>query len=687
MHEEQRERLRVLADSINDTARMARATNSLFLFVALYLALTLLSTTDESLLRNGQVVLPQVGAGISVVQSYVLAPVVFLYLHGQALVLLIVLARKVRTFEAVLREEIPGAGDNSLAKRKECKDWLSAFALVQVFQGDSGLSTMSRVLTWLATEAIPLTLLIAIDLSFVRYQSDEITWIHHVVFVADLWLVVWFNQQVFGGRPATTWGRLSTWTRTTLALSMMGLLVFFTHPPNGTESSYYIWRHDDQPSTNRFFLHNLVGGGNLLDAGPCRWWGMACRYLDLSHLDSRARAASEERDPVSGQFGDHDREQSRRGSVAELHLSKRKLRFARFRHAQLQGANFEFAQLQGADFEFAQLQNADLAWAGLQRARLTEARLQGADLYEAQLQGASLNAARLQEAHLRNAELQGADLQGAHLQAAILRGAQLVSANLKRAQLQGAVLWNAELSGSNLTRALLQGAELNDASLRGANLSHARLEAVDFVGTRLGGANLRKVRLLCSSGVPADWRQAWMPDLTYKVYKLGDSKTDWESDEAAENLLDLLITDDIGTIRMPYEDDRSLEDHLRYRLKNCPRRPFSGSGPEENDLVLHSGKPPYAFANWPASAATNDAYWKAWGEWTVKFACESEYNARSSMSRWRDIESRFGTGISDTAVDIVRKSLIDARSSAGGCPGLSGIPDDDRGWISFVSQK
>lgn len=61
MHEEQRERLRVLSDSINETARMARATNSLFLFVALYLALTLLSNTDENLLRNGQVVLPQVG--------------------------------------------------------------------------------------------------------------------------------------------------------------------------------------------------------------------------------------------------------------------------------------------------------------------------------------------------------------------------------------------------------------------------------------------------------------------------------------------------------------------------------------------------------------------------------------------------------------------------------------------------
>ena len=227
MHEAQRERLRVLADSINETARMARATNSLFLFVALYLALTLLTATDENLLRNGQVVLPQVGVGISVVQSYVLVPLVFLYLHGQALVLLTVLARKVRTFEAVLRDEFPDTVLDVRAKRKECRDWLSAFALVQVFQGDSGLSTMSRMLTWLATEAIPLALLFAIDLSFVRYQSDEITLMHHVVFFVDLLLVVWFNQHVFGGvESTTTWGRLATRTRKALALGMMGLLFF-----------------------------------------------------------------------------------------------------------------------------------------------------------------------------------------------------------------------------------------------------------------------------------------------------------------------------------------------------------------------------------------------------------------------------------------------------------------------------
>ena len=58
MHEEQRARLHRLADSINDTARMTRTSLSLMLLVALYLGLTLVASTDENLLLNGQVTPP-----------------------------------------------------------------------------------------------------------------------------------------------------------------------------------------------------------------------------------------------------------------------------------------------------------------------------------------------------------------------------------------------------------------------------------------------------------------------------------------------------------------------------------------------------------------------------------------------------------------------------------------------------
>lgn len=136
------DRLAELADSINETGRMARANVSLTLIGALYLALTLLSAKDENLLRNAVVTLPQLETGISLKQSYLFAPVVFLYLHAQTLFFLSVLARKVRTYERALAR-LPGA-DGPV--RAEYRDWLSAVSLVQGLQGTGSSAAVARIL-------------------------------------------------------------------------------------------------------------------------------------------------------------------------------------------------------------------------------------------------------------------------------------------------------------------------------------------------------------------------------------------------------------------------------------------------------------------------------------------------------------------------------------------------------------
>lgn len=199
-------RLRSLADSVNDTARTARNSLSLLLIVVLYLSLTLIASTDENLLLNGQVVLPQVGVGLSVAQSYIFAPLIFLYLHTQLLFQLTVLARKVQIFKVALKEEFPDTASSNMqkgveAKREECRDWLSAFAFVQLLLLRPGVLPGAKMLVWLGAEAIPVVLLFVLDLSFIRYQSDVITWVHHSIFSIDLLFLMWFNEQVFGEGP------------------------------------------------------------------------------------------------------------------------------------------------------------------------------------------------------------------------------------------------------------------------------------------------------------------------------------------------------------------------------------------------------------------------------------------------------------------------------------------------------
>ncbi|MYF89437.1 MAG: pentapeptide repeat-containing protein [Boseongicola sp. SB0676_bin_33] len=669
MHEAQRERLRALADSINESARMARATMLLFLFVALYLALTLLSTTDENLLRNGHVAVPHVDAGITVVHSYVIGPLVFLYLHGQALLLLTVIARKVSTFEAALKEVIPDTADDVHARRKECRDWLSGFALVQALQRDPGASNMGRILSWFATDATPLALLFAIDLSFVRYQSSTITLIHHIILFLDLLLVAWFNHRAFNHGQARTPGRIAAWTRRSLASGIM-LTLFSAHPPNGDEDRDRIWRDGNS---------NTIS--NLLDAGPCRWWGFACRYLDVSAVDNPPRAIAA--DPARGS-SDH---------AGELRLVRRTLRFAKFRSARLRGVDFREAELQGSDFRSAQLQGAIFQHARLHGADFLHAQLHGANLQDAQLHGASLYGAELYKANLRRTQLQKVSLGGAKLQSANLwEQPRLQGKNLWTAQLQGADLSYANLQGANLSSANLQstylegasmqGANLMDAQMNGTDLNQANLQGANLEGVQLDGANLRGAKLQCSSGKPRTWRLAWMPDLEWEFHPmdyppLPSLRNGGSLTEHARSYLSKLITPEMAMIPIEWRDNVSLEVHLTEQLMKCPEKLFGGRKPTPEDMVFHTREA------WSSRTdIRTEAYLGSWIKWTVEFACTSEHTARGSMRRWNADLLEFADEIPGPARSTVRDALVKARELGKHCPGLHAISDDE--WTELL---
>ena len=642
-------RLRSLADSINDTARMARNSLSLLLIVTLYLGLTLVASTDENLLRNGQVVLPQVGVGLSIVQSYIFAPLIFLYLHAQLLFLLAVLARKVRTFEVTLEEEFPDTVSSNIqerveAKREECRDWLSAFAFVQLLSLRPGVLPGSKILVWLGAEAIPVVLLFVLDLSFVRYQSNVITWVHHFVFSIDLLFLMWFNEQVFGEgpqrlrtllsamamkilrRPRTSnhertpraerrpWevrGQAMTLAWLAVLLGMYYLLFFAAHPPSFNLETVEkdregIW------GKNGGFWEAVWNGENPLDAGPCKWLGFACRYLDVSNKRLAKTQGQDRYGPKSDEPSDE--------SFTTIDLAGRNLRFAHFQDAWLQGVNLSRAELQGADLWRARLQDANLFEAQLQGVDLSRAQLQGADLLGAQLQGANLSQAELQDADLFEAQLQGANLSQAELQDADLLGAQLQGADLSQAQLQGANLWFGGLQCANLQKAHLQGVDLRGAQLQGSFGTFSSWYLVDTLG------------VLC----------------------------DFPTDKLSpEQYLETLVTNVTATVKLAWETGMSVGEHLQECIN------------EDWDHRVHL----------PSNSAQPD--WNTWAEWTTKFSCENEYTARSSLKRWVS-ESIAPSGLEDSDKALVRKALATARTTKTEeeCPGLHSIPDDE--WKEFV---
>ena len=305
----QTDEFRNLADSINGNANVARTVIALLLLLALYLFLTLVASTDRNLLLDGQVLLPQLGVGLAVSVSYILAPPVFLYLHLHAMLILATLARQMRTYDTLVR-----AGDGQRPRPGELApnrsssspwNWLSALPFIQMYVPNAGTALVSRSLVWLTVGVIPLLLLASIDLSFLRYQSWPITLFHHSILALDFLVVRYFSTRSrwgFARRSPTRqlsavlvrflrrfvnprWARrvcgVTKRVRRAPSLCILLLFVAYAHPPGFNlvsvdEDRKRIWR---QPGLG--FWSSALSGHNILDAGPCKWWGLGCRYLDV----------------------------------------------------------------------------------------------------------------------------------------------------------------------------------------------------------------------------------------------------------------------------------------------------------------------------------------------------------------------------------------------------------------------
>jgi hypothetical protein len=164
--------------------------------------------------------------------------------------------------------------------------------------------------------------------------------------------------------------------------------------------------------------------------------------------------------------------------------------------------------------------------------------------------------------------------------------------------------------------------------------------------------------------------------------------------QRAEHALSSLITDEMREQKVAGRslfdekiDEKTVADVVRDGvLEGITGGVFDGYGPatsdrvvhERDDLVFQPAEPPTMPDAWPPSADTSDpSYWAAWAEWTVPFACENGYTARSSLERW----GHPGEGWFDT----VRKALIDKRDSSDDCPGLRAISEEE--WQRFVRDR
>lgn len=472
---DQNDTLDRLRHSADDGARSFRNAYISYLAVALYIFVTILSTTNELLLRAGEVSMPIINVGVPVVIFYVVVPWVLLILHLNLLVQGMFYASKVQNYVSDLKDH----------QRQERGLLFPAPIGHLLTNSDSrpGTRELLATIVVITLVALPLILLIYAQVRFLPYQNEAISHMHRLIVIIDLSLLWWLWPRITD--PAAKW--LDWWRGVSF----------------GTNLGNVRYSRRLMSNTNRliaacgslacllfiFGFANITGGAidRLLPLSTLR------NSLDrFYHFPNRTFVREEPSSEVLAAFIARETEWesglAERGGYAwrkfarQLDLSERS-----FRNSQISSAYFYEARLQRTDFSGSNLWNTDFRAVTmfdsyLQGAFMNLASFQQANLQRTRFHGASMLQIRLEGTQMQKAELLGVKLMNGRLDGADLPEASLVGSNLSGAHFRGALLRGADLRGADLTGAQLQGADLRQAKIGGADLSGANLTLTDLRG-------------------------------------------------------------------------------------------------------------------------------------------------------------------------------------------------------------
>ncbi|WBJ98812.1 pentapeptide repeat-containing protein [Methylocystis parvus] len=521
--------------SVSEAAAIGAPLWLSYIFLLFYIAIAAGAVTHKELLLETPVELPFLNIKLPLKAFFLLAPALFVIVHGYVMAHFAMLAGKAKAFADLLRLKVPGDTPADHAIRDALRRQLPINIFAQFLVGPSdirkgGFSLLLWIIAWATLVAGPVLLQLLLQLQFLPYHAPLVTLWHRCVLMLDLVLIWWLWKLIIAGRDAggpkventlcRARDRFLWFARYAVAVPLTAATVFFSvfvatfpgeweeeptaqeEPSDGSKSPgerqtalcnfMLLVRPWVLPGTEIVFgkFDALADNGQGAET-PALFGGWPMNRLSLQRFDIYAGLGAKGPDDFKWKPYTFD-------------LSKRRLEQADLRFARLDNIDLRLAQLKGAGFNEAGLVKAKLMLTHLEGASLSSAQLQNADLRGAHLQGAALDLAHLQSANLSATDLQGANisaarLEGASLAIADLRGASLLGtyltgADLNQVHLQGALLAYAELKGASLVRAELQGASLESAQLQGASLESAKLQGASLSGAYLWRTDFGEAR-------------------------------------------------------------------------------------------------------------------------------------------------------------------------------------------------
>ncbi|HEX3995329.1 MAG TPA: pentapeptide repeat-containing protein, partial [Acetobacteraceae bacterium] len=428
--------LDALRAAVIDAAGVSGALWLSYLFVLFYFLIAAGGVTHKDLFLENPVKLPFLNVDLPLRGFFFLGPLIFLIVHTYVLLHFVVLAGKVRAFDAALLDQVTWFEARASLRRQ-----LPTNIFVQFLAGprEVRLGVVSVMLWSIAVISLvagPVAVLLFFELQFLPYHGEWITWVQRLAVICDL-LVLWTLWPRIAARAVDTesgqafgWRRPRWFStrvmRATLAAGCLILAVLVplvTTFPGETIDPWIPrsvnlppWGTIPTPVLN--WTRRLLVEGEIDPAArrPVSPWSNRLvlpgfDVIDHTRLDSEAKiAALPETVSLRGR-------QLRRAVLTDAGLRK----------ADLTGADLSEAQLDGADLRLAKLECEQSDAAGQHQ---TCANLQGASLRRVSLQGTSLDGVSMQGVSLADAKLQGALLIQAKLQGAVLNGANLEGAAL-----------------------------------------------------------------------------------------------------------------------------------------------------------------------------------------------------------------------------------------------------------------
>ena len=533
-----------LLDSANTASEQLKVLHLTFMAVCAYVLVIAFGTTDLDLLIGKGVKLPVIDVEMPIIGFYAVAPFIIVLVHFNLLLQLQLLSRKLFSFDSVVPQN-DGVGG--------LRDRLHIFPYTCYLVGNATptVHLLAGMMVSITIVLLPLLTLFAIQVRFLAYQDQIVTWWQRFAIWLDLtviailwpiilhpkddWRAYWTELiKTYFSRRRVWLVPLAMLVANTLMLFSTTYLIFVAFtlylltPPMAV--LLYVWKAFRGPRRRRTIILFVISVlffsasvnmviqargalpliGSLLLAASIAlpqllffwntnaprgsfilivtlWFGL---LLPLGFM-------------VDGEILESLVVRAQRNSAVRSVFSGFFLN--NFRRLSVteqvlfaKSVTPEILNLiRSGSWREAEkrVQPINLVGRSLRHADFTKSILVGADLRYAQMQGAILEFVQLQSANLDSAELQGSILNYSQLQGAGLHFSKLQGASLRHAQLQGASLDLAQLQGAKLDSAQLQGASLRHAQLQGVSMEAAQLQGANLDSAKLLGANLRGAQL------------------------------------------------------------------------------------------------------------------------------------------------------------------------------------------------